>query len=246
MLVDSSDEQGLKCATHFILVKNQEVIVKAMRSRVAGVDVHKEILAITVLIGDADVEPTVHQFECSTFTDDLMKCGLKLREFGVKEVVMESTGVYWKPLYNVWEPMGFDITVAQAAHVKNVPGRKTDMNDSHWLAQLHRFGLVRPSFIPEGIFQRMRLLSRHRTNLTGDIATVKNRVQKVLEDGNIKWGSIVSDVFGKSGLEVLDLIADGTTNAKVLASKVTTKINRSVKNPSYGRFFFLRSVAYEI
>ena len=102
MLVDSSDEQGLKCATHFILVKNQEVIVKAMRSRVAGVDVHKEILAITVLIGDADVEPTVHQFECSTFTDDLMKCGLKLREFGVKEVVMESTGVYWKPLYNVW------------------------------------------------------------------------------------------------------------------------------------------------
>jgi hypothetical protein len=85
---------------------------------------------------------------------------------------------------------------------------------------------VRPSFIPEGIFQRMRLLSRHRTNLTGDLATVKNRVQKVLEDGNIKWGSIVSDVFGKSGLEVLDLIADGTTNAKVLASKVTTKIKR--------------------
>jgi transposase len=200
--------------------------MKAIRSHVAGVDVHKEILAITVLVGDAESEPVAHQFECSTFTDDLMKCGLKLKEYGVKEVVMESTGVYWKPLYNVWEPMGFTITVAQAAHVKNVPGRKTDMNDSHWLAQLHRFGLIRPSFIPEGIFQRMRLLSRHRTNLTGDLATVKNRVQKVLEDGNIKWGSIVSDVFGKSGLEILDLIADGTTNAKVLASKVTTKIKR--------------------
>lgn len=200
--------------------------MKAIRTHVAGVDVHKEIIVITVLVGEADQEPVVHQFECSTFTDDLIKCGLKLKEYGVKEVVMESTGVYWKPLYNVWEPMGLDITVAQAAHVKNVPGRKTDIKDSHWLATLHRFGLVRPSFIPEGIFQRMRLLSRHRTNLTGDLATIKNRVQKALEDGNIKWGSIVSDVFGKSGLDVLDLIAAGTTNAKVLASAVTTKIKR--------------------
>lgn len=200
--------------------------MKAIRTHVAGVDVHKEILVITVLVGEADQEPAVHQFECSTFTGDLMKCGLKLREYGVKEVVMESTGVYWKPLYNVWEPMGLEITVAQAAHVKNVPGRKTDMKDSHWLAQLHRFGLVRASFIPEGVFQRMRLLSRHRTNLTGDLATVKNRIQKTLEDGNIKWGSIVSDVFGASGLAVLNLIADGTTNAKVLSSAVTTKIKR--------------------
>ena len=181
--------------------------MKAIRTHVAGVDVHKEIIVITVLVGDADLEPAVHQFECSTFTEDLIKCGLKLKEYGVKEVVMESTGVYWKPLYNVWEPMGLDITVAQAAHVKNVPGRKTDINDSHWLATLHRFGLVRPSFIPEGIFQRMRLLSRHRTNLTEDLAKVKNRVQKALEDGNIKWGTIVSDVFGKSGLDVLDMIA---------------------------------------
>lgn len=200
--------------------------MKAIRTHVAGVDVHKDIIVISVLVGDAASEPVVHQFECSTFTEDLIKCGLKLREYGVKEIVMESTGVYWKPLYNVWEPMGFDVTVAQAAHVKNVPGRKTDMNDSHWLATLHRFGLVRPSFIPEGIFQRMRLLSRHRTNLTGDLAKIKNRVQKALEDGNIKWGSIVSDVFGKSGLDILDMIAAGTTNAKVLASVVTTKIKR--------------------
>ena len=191
--------------------------MKAIRTHVAGVDVHKEMLAITVLIGEADAEPQVHQFECLTFTEDLMKCGLKLREYGVREVVMESTGIYWKPLYNVWAPMGFEVTVAQAAHVKNVPGRKTDMNDSHWLAQLHRFGLVRASFVPDEIFQRMRLLSRHRTNLTSDLATLKNRIQRALEDGNIKWGSIVSDVFGKSGLAILDLIADGVTNAKTLS-----------------------------
>ena len=200
--------------------------MKALRTHVAGVDVHKEMLAITALIGDAESEPKAHQFECSTFTEDLMRCGLKLKELGVKEVVMESTGIFWKPIYNVWHPMGFEITVAQAAHVKNVPGRKTDMNDSHWLAQLHRFGLVKPSFIPEGIFQRMRLLSRHRTNLTEDLSRVKNRIQKVLEDGNIKWGVIVSDVFGKSGIDILNLIADGVTNAATLASKVTTKIKR--------------------
>ncbi len=200
--------------------------MKAMRTHVAGVDVHKEMLAITVLIGDADSEPEVHQFECLTFTEDLMKAGLKLKELGVTEVVMESTGVYWKPIHNVWDPLGLNITVAQAAHVKNVPGRKTDMNDSHWLAQLHRFGLVRSSFIPDNIFQRMRLLSRHRTNLTSDLGRVKNRVQKTLEDGNIKWSTIVSNVFGKSGLAILDLIAGGETNVSLLASQVTTKIKR--------------------
>lgn len=198
----------------------------AMRTHVAGVDVHKEILVISVLIGKADEEPRLEQFECSTFTDDLMKCGLKLKELGIRHVAMESTGVYWKPLYNVWSPMGIEVTVGQAAHIKNVPGRKTDMNDSHWIATLHRFGLIRPSFIPENIFQRMRLLSRHRTNLTEDLARVKNRVQKALEDGNIKWGSIVSDVFGASGLKVLSLIADGVTNARTLSSVVTTKIKR--------------------
>lgn len=200
--------------------------MEAMRTHVAGVDVHKEMLAITVLIGDHDSEPEVEQFECTTFTEELLKCGIKLREMGVKDIVMESTGVYWKPVYNVWAPLGLNLTVAQAAHVKNVPGRKTDMNDSHWLAQLHRFGLVRPSFIPDGVFQRMRLLSRHRTNLTHDLSRVKNRVQRVLEDGNIKWGSIASDVFGKAGLAVLDLLAQGETNAGLLARAVTTKIKR--------------------
>jgi transposase len=200
--------------------------MEAMRTHVAGVDVHKDILAITVLIGERESEPRATQFECTTYSDELMKCGIKLKEMGVKDVVMESTGVYWKPIYNVWAPLGLHLTVAQAAHVKNVPGRKTDMNDSHWLAQLHRFGLVRPSFIPEQIFQRMRLLSRHRTNLTHDISRVKNRVERVLQDGNIKWSSVVSDIFGKAGLAVLDLLAEGETNAGVLAKAVTTKIKR--------------------
>lgn len=200
--------------------------MQAIRTHVAGVDVHKQILAITILIGEADQEPTFEQFECNTFTEDLMAMAIVLKERGVSEVAMESTGVFWKPVYNVWSKMGIRCTVGNARTMRNVPGRKTDMNDSHWIAQLHRFGLIRASFIPEDKFQQLRLLSRHRTNLTDDIARVKNRVQRILEDGNIKLGSVVSDVFGVAGLNVLRLLADGTTRADVLASVVTTNIKR--------------------
>ena len=123
--------------------------MEAIRTHVAGVDVHKDVLAITVVRGKADEQPDIVQFECNTFTEDLMACGVKLLDLDIKDVAMESTGVYWKPIHNVWSSMGISITVAQAAHVKNVPGRKTDMNDSHWLAELHRYGLIRSSFIPE-------------------------------------------------------------------------------------------------
>ena len=201
-------------------------IMKALKTHVAGVDVHKEILAITVLIGMPDEEPVAHHFDCKTFTEDLMAMGLKLKELGVTDVAMESTGIYWKPVFNVWNPMGIKVIVGNATHIKNVPGRKTDLNDSQWIAELHRFGLIRPSFIPDGEFQRMRLLSRHRTNLTEDLSRVKNRIQKVLEDGNIKLSSVVSDVFGVSGIKILELIAEGVTRSDTLAAAVTTKIKR--------------------
>lgn len=200
--------------------------MKALRTHVAGVDVHKDILAITIMIGGGDEDPVLKHFECSTMTDDLKAMGLVLLEHGVRDVAMESTGVYWKPLHNVWQPMGLNVMIGNATHMKNVPGRKTDMNDSQWIAQLHRFGLIKPSFVPESVFQRLRLLSRHRTNLVDDLSRVKNRVEKVLQDGNIKWSSIVSDTFGVAGMKILDLIADGVTNAQTLAASVTTKIKR--------------------
>ena len=200
--------------------------MKALKSHVAGIDVHKEMLAITVLIGHGDEDPKVFQYECATFTADLMAMGLKLKEMGVTDVAMESSGIFWKPVFNVFNPLGLKVIVANAAHIKNVPGRKTDMNDSQWIAELHRFGLIRPSFIPDGEFQRMRLLSRHRTNLTEDLARVKNRIQKVLEDGNIKLSTVVSDVFGVSGLKVLNQIAKGYTHPDILITEVTTKIKR--------------------
>ena len=185
--------------------------MQAMRPNVAGVDVHKAILAITILTGDAAEAPKVEQYECNTFTEDLMAMAIVLKDHGVTEVAMESTGVYWKPVYNVWSKMGIRCTVGNARTMRNVPGRKTDMNDSHWIAQLHRFGLIKASFIPEDKFQQLRLLSRHRTNLTDDLARIKNRVQRTLEDGNIKIGSVVSDVFGVAGEKVLRKLADGVT-----------------------------------
>lgn len=200
--------------------------MQVLKTHVAGVDVHKAILAITILIGDADKETTFEQFSCETFTEDLMAMGLVLKEKGVTDIAMESTGVYWKPVYNVWSKMGIRCTVGNARTMRNVPGRKTDMNDSHWIAQLHRFGLIRSSFIPEDKFQQLRLLSRHRTNLTDDLARVKNRVQRILEDGNIKIGSVVSDVFGVAGLNVLRLLADGVTRADTLSAAVTTNIKK--------------------
>jgi transposase len=178
--------------------------MQALKTHCAGVDVHKEMLAITALVGMPEEKPQTVHLECSTFSDDLMAAGLKLKEMGVLDVAMESTGVYWKPVFNVWDRLGLRVVVGNATHIKNVPGRKTDIKDSQWIAELHRYGLIRPSFIPDGEFQRMRLLSRHRTNLTEDLARVKNRIQKVLEDGNIKLGSIVSDVFSVAGLSVLE------------------------------------------
>ena len=200
--------------------------MKALKTHVAGVDVHKEILAITVLVGGSDEEPKATHFECATFTEDLMAMGIRLKDFGVTDVAMESTGIFWKPVFNVWNPMGIKVVVGNATHIKNVPGRKTDRNDSHWIAELHRFGLIRPSFIPDGEFQRMRLLSRHRTNLTEDLARVKNRIQKVLEDGNIKLSTVATDVFGVAGTKVLRLIAEGVTRADTLTAAVNTRLKR--------------------
>jgi transposase len=200
--------------------------MEAILTHVAGVDVHKEILAITALIGRADEKPKAEHWTCSTYTQDLEECGKKLLSMGIHHVAMESTGVYWKPIYNVWKPLGLLITVGNATHMKNVPGRKTDVKDSQWIAELHRNGLIRSSFIPEPEFQKLRLMNRHRTNLVEDIARIKNRVQRVLEDGNVKLGSVLSDVFGVAGIAVLDAITCGVTNAEELAARITTRIER--------------------
>jgi transposase len=200
--------------------------MQAMKTHVAGVDVHKQVLVITALIGMTADEPKSYQFQCDTYTDDLEECGRKLLKLGVKDIAMESTGIYWRPVFNVWHRQGFEITLGNSGHMKNVPGRKTDMNDSHWIAQLHRFGLIRASYVPRVEFHKMRSLNRHRTGLVEDLARVKNRVQKVLEDGNVKIGSVLSNVFGVSGQAVLNAIANGTTDSHDLLAQITTDVKK--------------------
>lgn len=208
---------------------------------VAGIDVHKEKIAITVLKSAGIEKPTKEQFECSTFTQDLEVCAEKLVSLGVKHVVMESTGVYWKPIYNVFIKKDLIITLGNAAHIKNVPGRKTDMNDSFWLAYLHRHGFVKPSFIPEEKFQDLRLITRHRNTLLSEQSRIKNRVQKILEDGNVKLSVVINDIFGVSGLAVLKLIAKGETDPKKLCNAVTTNVKKSKEEIIKGLYNCLRS-----
>jgi len=168
-------------------------------THVAGVDVHKEKLSITVLVGNTNEAVKSEYFECKTFTSDLEDAGKKIIALGVYDVVMESTGIYWKPIFNVWSQLGIKVVLANAYHVKNLPGRKTDMKDSEWLAQLFRKGLIRGSFIPTLEFQELRDLTRHRVTLINEVSRVKNRVQKVLENANIKLSSVINDVFGVGG-----------------------------------------------
>jgi transposase len=200
--------------------------MEVLLTHVAGVDVHKDMIMTTTLIGAAGEKPLSETFECTTFTEDLRRCGEKLLALGIKHVAMESTGVYWKPIYNVWKPMGLIITLGNAYHIKNVPGRKTDVKDSQWIAQLHRNGLIQASYVPDVEFQQYRALTRHRSGLVNDTTRVKNRLRKVLEDGNIKLGSMLSDVFGVSSLAILRAIADGVDSPASLAIRVTTNIKR--------------------
>lgn len=199
--------------------------MQATHSHVAGVDVHKEILVICALVDQPDGSIKKELLESSTMTGDLIECGNKLVALGIKHVAMESTGIYWKPVYNVWRRLGLIVTLGNAQHMKNVPGRKTDITDSEWIAQLHRSGLIRPSYIPEEEFQQLRILTRHRTYLVSDISKIKNRVQKVLEDGNVKLGSAISNVFGVSGLIVVRAIAEGITDANKLSDLVQTNVD---------------------
>jgi len=190
----------------------------------AGIDVHKKILVITALVEKSDGSVGKQMLECTTMTDDLRDCGKKLVELGVRHVVMESTGIYWKPVWRVFRQAGLLVTLGNAQHIKNVPGRKTDASDSEWLAWLHKNGLIRPSYVPEEEFQQLRALTRHRTHLVSDITRIKNRVQRVLEDGNMKLASVISNVFGVSGLTILRSIAQGSTDTATLAALVKTNV----------------------
>jgi transposase len=135
-----------------------------------------------------------------------------------RQVAMESTGVYWKPVFNLLEQAGVEVVLVNAQHVKNVPGRKTDVKDAEWLATLSRVGLLRGSFVPPQEIRELRELTRYRTQVIRQRADESNRIQKLLEHGNIKLASVASDVLGKSGRDRLRYLAEGVTSPSALAN----------------------------
>ena len=176
----------------------EDIGLRALYSRVAGIDVHRMLHVVTVLIEQPDgtMQRTTREF--GGFRRDCRALAAWLRELGVELVVMESTGIYWKSLYAHLENAGVAAWVVNAHSIKHVPGRKTDMADSEWLAVLARFGLVRASFIPPKDLRELRLISRYRRKLSAMCASESNRLHKILDDGGIKLGGVVSNIKGVS------------------------------------------------
>jgi transposase len=193
----------------------------------AGLDVHLKSVAVCIRRIDehGNVGSTVRTFK--TMTLDLLAMADWLSTEGVTHVAMESTGVYWKPIYNIIEGQ-FEILLVNARHVKNVPGRKTDVRDCEWLAQLLQCGLLRGSFIPPRPQRELRDLTRMRTQLTREAAAVAARIHKVLEDANIKLGSVASDILGVSGRHMIAALIGGETDAEKVADLARRKLRKKM------------------
>ena len=181
----------------------------------AGLDVHKRIIVACALVSSAEGVQR-HLKTWPTTLAGLEALAAWLTGLGVTHVAMESTGVYWKPVFNVLAPL-FEVWIINASHLKQVPGRKTDVKDAEWIAQLMRLGLLKRSFIPEVAQRDLRDLTRYRTRLLGERASAANRLQKILEDANIKLASVASDVQGVSARAMLEALIQGETDAAVLA-----------------------------
>jgi transposase len=187
-----------------------------------GLDVHKSTVVATV--GGHGLEEETRTFK--TFTSSLLQLRDWLKQQGITHVAMESTSVYWKPVFNILED-DFEIMLVNAKHVKNVPGRKTDKADSRWLTKLLLSGLLKGSFIPPRDIREMRDLFRYKKKLIAQISAEKNRLQKILEDANIKLGSVISDVFGASGSRVVNALINGQTDPRELLCLTSHRLKAS-------------------
>ena len=193
----------------------------------AGLDVHKETVVACVRRLDAKGKVQQQTRTFGTMTSQLLELADWLAEQAVTHVAMESTGVYWKPIWNLLEGQ-FAILLVNAQHIKQVPGRKTDVKDAEWIAQLLQHGLLRGSFVPSTPQQQLRELTRQRRQLIQARAAVANRIQKVLEDANIKLGSVASDVLGASGRDMLEAIIGGQGDAEVLAELARRRLRAKI------------------
>src|SRR5947209_15871203 len=186
--------------------------------RCAGIDVHKDSLKVAARV---DGQVFVQTFGATSA--EIFAMADWLDSLGVKIVAMESTGVYWKPVWNLLEDR-FELILANAHHVKSIPGCKTDVKDCNWVAELLEYGLVPRSLVPPRPQRELRDLTRQRTSLNEDRARVVNRIQKTLEDANIKLASVATDIMGKSGRAILDALVEGKLSPEQMAELVHKKM----------------------
>lgn len=181
-----------------------------------GLDIHQAQITACALIEEPDGNVRIEQRQFGTFKKDRRELAQWVASLRPDEVVMESTGIYWKSPYAALEAVGIRAKVVNARHVKNVPGRKTDVGDAHWLATLARAGLLRGSFVPPAKFRELRLIGRQRQKLVGQLASEKNRLHKVLTDSGIRLGVVVSDLHGKSARAMVKAMIAGRAPHEVL------------------------------
>ena len=182
-----------------------------------GLDVHKKTITACLLSAGAGGKGQHEIRRFGTMTRDLLALADWLQSQQVTHVAMESTGVYWKPVWNILEGQ-FEVVLVNAQHIKAVPGRKTDIKDCQWIAELLQHGLLRGSFVPPTPIRPLRDLTRMRTSLRQDHTAVANRMQKILEDANIKLAAVASDWLGVSGRAILAQLLAGEEDAEKLAA----------------------------
>ena len=191
--------------------------MEVLHAHCAGLDVHKEsVVACVRHMADSKVTTVVKTFK--TTTQELMALSNWLSAEGATHIAMEATGVYWKPVWHILSDGELELILANAAHVKNVPGRKTDVNDATWLADLMAHGLIRASFVPDDPTQQMRDLLRTRKQFVRERSSHTQRIQKTLEDANIKLDSVISNIVGISGRRMVEALIDGQTDPGALAA----------------------------
>lgn len=188
--------------------------MEVLHPRCAGLDVHKDTVVAAVRCVSPPIHHEVQSFP--TTTRELFALAEWLESHGCTHVAMEATGVYWKPVWHLLEGR-FELVLANAQHVRNVPGRKTDVGDAAWIADLLAHGLIRSSFVPPAPIQELRDLTRTRKQLVREVTQHAQRIQKVLEDANLKLASVLSDVLGRSGRAMLEAIVAGEEDPERLA-----------------------------
>src|ERR1700739_46897 len=205
----------------------EEGMMEVLIACCGGLDVHKDSVEACVrrLGGDRGIDQQTRHW--GTTTRDLVATAEGLKAEGVAHVAMESTGVYWKPIFNVLED-GFEVLLVNARMIKHVPGRKTDGADCRWIARLLQHGLLKGSFIPPRWQRELRDLTRQRAQLTDERSRTSNRIQKVLEDANVKLGSVASDVVGVSGRRMLEAITAGQDDPAHLADLAQRRLRNKI------------------